>query len=294
MAELNITKSILSISSPGTFLVHDNPEAARKLTRECNDFAASLVSRHPNSFGFWASLPLPDVASSTAEIAHAFVDLNANGVIMLTHHQGVYLGDKRFDPIFDELNQRKAKVFIHPTTPCKAACGNHGPTAAVPLAQYPSPMFEFLFDTARAVINLFVSGTVARCPDITFVIPHAGGALPPLIERFTAFSTVFPSAQSLKLSSDTVKETFRKQFYFDLAGTPFPDQIHGLLRYVDTSRLLYGSDYPWTPGAVVGLLVKRMEGESKDIWTEEEIGAVLRTNAERMLGVKSKMKHTHL
>jgi 6-methylsalicylate decarboxylase len=223
MAQLNITKSILSISSPGTFLIPNDSAAARKLSRECNDFAAELISRRPKQFGFWASLPLPDIDGSLEEIAYALDELKADGVTLHTNSHGIYLGDKTFDPIFNELNRRKANVFIHPTTPCI----NHGQTPAAPLPQYPSPMCEFLFDTARIVINLFISGTIARCPDITFIIPHAGGTLPPLIERFTAFTSIIPSAQELKLSSEVVKETFGKQFYFDLAGMPFPDQIHG-------------------------------------------------------------------
>ena len=81
-----------------------------------------------------------------------------------------------------------------------------------------------------------------------------------------------------------VKETFRRQFYFDLAGTPFPDQVHGLLRFVGSTRLLYGSDFPFTPGPVVGTMVEKMEEESKKIWTAQEVSGILRTNAEKMLG----------
>jgi predicted TIM-barrel fold metal-dependent hydrolase len=214
MAQLDITKSILSISSPGIFLIPNVSAAARKLSRECNDFAAELISRRPKQFGFWASLPLPDINGSLEEIAYALYELKVDGVTLHTNFHGIYLGDTAFDPIFNELNRRKAKIFIHPTTPCI----RHGPTPAAPLPQYPSPMCEFLFDTARTVINFFISGTIARCLNITFIISHAGGALPPLIERFTAFTSILPSAQELKLSSEVVKETFGKQFYFDLAA----------------------------------------------------------------------------
>ena len=80
-----------------------------------------------------------------------------------------------------------------------------------------------------------------------------------------------------------MRETFGKQFYFDVAGMPFPDQIHGLLRFVEPSRLLYGSDFPFTPGAVAGMLAKKMEGESGKIWNEEQVKGILKGNAERML-----------
>ena len=124
MKQLNISKSIISISSPGTYLIAGDNVAGRKLTRRCNDYGAELVSRHPSSLGFWASLPLPDVEGALQEIPYIFESLKADGVIMETNHHGTYLGDPSLDPVFDELNRRHAKVFIHPTTPCMQSC--HG------------------------------------------------------------------------------------------------------------------------------------------------------------------------
>ena len=89
MQELNITKSIISITTPGThFLEHDH-EFGRRVTRQCNEFAADLKKRRPKQFGYWASLPLPDIEGSLAEIAYVFDTLNADGVTVLTNHHGV-------------------------------------------------------------------------------------------------------------------------------------------------------------------------------------------------------------
>src|SRR5689334_2452781 len=106
MRQANITKSILSITSPGTHLVPGDDALARNITRRCNEFAADLKRRHPDKFGFWASLPLPDVEGSLAEIEYALDTLNADGVAVLTNAHGVYLGDKILDPIFEALNYR--------------------------------------------------------------------------------------------------------------------------------------------------------------------------------------------
>lgn len=286
MKKLNISKSILSISSPGTYLRLDDPSAARKLNRQCNDYAAELVSRHPSLLGLWGSLPLPDVEGALKEIPHIFDTIKADGVTLETNHHGTYLGDSSFDVVFDELNRRHAKVFIHPTTPCMQSCHGHGPTPAATLTRFPNPMFEFMFESARAVINLFLSGTIARCPNITFIIPHAGGALPPLIERFVSFAAILGENQNL--TSKVVKDTFAAQFYFDLAGFPFPDQIWGLLRYVGTDRLLYGSDCPYTPEGTVVKLAEVMTAEMGEIWSDEERRAVLVGNARRLLGMDSR------
>src|SRR5882757_1975691 len=175
MKRLGISKSILSITSPGTNLVPGDRELAIKVSRECNEYAGDLKHRSPEAFGFWASLPLPFVAESLAEIEHSLDRLNADGFGLLSNYNGIYIGDERLDPIFEELNRRNAKVFIHPTGPC--VVGNHGLPAsrASPLKQFPDPMYEFLFDTTRCAINLFLSGTVSRYPNITYILSHAGG-----------------------------------------------------------------------------------------------------------------------
>ncbi|KAJ6437863.1 aminocarboxymuconate-semialdehyde decarboxylase [Purpureocillium lavendulum] len=261
MAKAKIDKAILSITSPGTHLVPGDVALGRNLTRRCNEFAADLKRRHPTKFGFWASLPLPDVEGSMREIEYAFDRLGADGVAVLTNAHGVYLGDPVLEPVFRALNKRKATVFVHPTSPCQGNGSVTRPAAALP--QYPNPMFEFLFDTARAVVNLFVSGTMQKIPNVTFILSHAGGALTPLVARFTAFADVL---LGVPLKLESVKATLRSQFYFDLAGFAFPDQIHGLLPYVNESRLTYGSDFPYTAEPSVLDLVKVMNDEIPKIF----------------------------
>lgn len=280
MHRVNISKSILSITSPGTHLKPGDDQLARKTARYCNDFAADLKRRKPEQFGFWASLPLPDTQGSLDEIKHAFDELNADGVTLETNHHGQYLGHRDFDPVFDELNHRRSIVFIHPTTPCMPSGEK-----AVPLPDYPRPMFEFLFDTARAVINLFLSGTVSRCPHITFVIPHVGGALPPLINRFS----VIPNLLNLpdmdkQVTPAWVKERLNRQFYFDTAGWAFPEQIRGLLPYISVERILYGSDFPYTPLGGVLALSADHDKYLHEVFPEEKDQRALCTgNAVRLL-----------
>ena len=290
-SSLNVTKSVLSITSPGTHLTPGEDAEARNLTKRVNEYAAELKRRRPDQFGFFASLPLPDVEGSLAEIAYAADTLNADGFTLMTNHHGFYPGDKKFDPVFDELNRRKAIVFIHPTTPCTALQGG-GCTHAAPLEHtYPRPMFEFFFDTARAYINLFLSGTISRCPDITFVITHAAGTLPPLITRFaTAPALLKLPGIDLSVTPDYVKERLNsEQFFFDTAGWVFPDQIKGLLAYLRDSekgkRIVYGSDYPWTPFAGVKALSEDHDKYLSTFFQGEE-DAVGEGNAKRLLAWK--------
>lgn len=290
----NIARSIISVSSPGTHLVSGDRELAARVTRDCNAYAAELKARRPDRFGYWASLPAPEVDLCLREIARA-ADEGCDGFTMLTNAHGHYLGDPVFDPVFDELNRRKATLFIHPTTPCikcepalaEATNGSvDKPTRATPFAgKFPNPMLEFLFDTARVVSNLFLSGTVKRCPDLKVILPHLAGASPPLLSRWTGYSTFVPSAWE-PYYEDAAREALNRQFWFDLAGFPFPGQIVGLLKGagVDHSRLMVGSDFPFTRAEGVDILLKMMDERMKEMFNEEEVKDMYHRNAERLLG----------
>ena len=266
MERINATKCILSISSPGVHLVANNDELGRKLGRQCNDYAADLKRRRPDQFGFFASMPAPDVEGCLAEIKHAYDSLNCDGVTFKTNAHGVYLGDKRLDPVFDELNRRKEVVFMHPTSPCMS-----DGSIAAPLQFFPRSTYEFFFDTCRAVINLFASGTVSRCPNITFIVPHMGGAFPPLINRFSRVAPILglPGIDP-KLNADMVMERLNTQFYFDTAGWAFTEQIKGLLEYVKVDRMLYGSDFPFTPLAPVIALSEEHDKYLPEVFPNRE------------------------
>lgn len=144
-------------------------------------------------------------------------------------------------------------------------------------------MFELFFDTVRAVINMFMTGFVHKFPKTTVIICHAGGALPSLVERLTNVATAV-LGHADEFNTEAVKRIFGRQFYFDLAGYVFPDQIHGLIRYVDTSRLLYGTDYPFTPGSGALGMSRIMDMELPCVFLDEgDCRAILADNAVKLL-----------
>jgi hypothetical protein len=61
MHKFNIKKSILSISSPGTYFLNKYDKLARKTARECNEYAHDLKEKQADKIGYWAVLPLPNV-----------------------------------------------------------------------------------------------------------------------------------------------------------------------------------------------------------------------------------------
>ncbi|MCP2297963.1 putative metal-dependent hydrolase, TIM-barrel fold [Nocardia amikacinitolerans] len=233
MDQLGVTKQYVSITSPGVNLT-DNIAAARTLARRVNEEGARLKTAHPDRFGFFASTPLPDIDGALAEIAYALDDLGAAGLVFETNFNGTYLGNDVLEPVYAELNRRKAVLFLHPTSP-HTACGTLD--TGLP---YPNTMIEFLFDTTRTIANMVLAGIPERHPNIRVIVPHGGAALSVLCSRIDALG-------GRQTGKDQPLRKALKQMHFDLAGSPLPDQLPALLGVADLSRIHYGSDWPFTP-----------------------------------------------
>lgn len=269
MDRLNIGAAILSISAPGLHFGDD--AAARKLARYTNDEGARAMRAHPSRFGLFAALPLPDIEGSLDELRYAFDELGCDGVVVESNHNGVYLGDRRLDPVFAELNRRHARVFIHPTNPHCPCCQD---PAALPPIGYPFPMLEFMFETTRAVFNLILSGTLERFPNLKIIVPHAGATIPVLADRVAGLSPALGLSKPLDVPR--FYETLQG-LYYDLAGFPLPRQIGPLLDIADAKRILYGSDWPYTPEAFVTKLAGQLD--TTPLLSVQMRGDVMRNNA---------------
>jgi predicted TIM-barrel fold metal-dependent hydrolase len=224
MAGARIGTGILSVSTPGVHLGDD--AQARDKAREVNGFAADVVRRHPDRFGFFATLTLPDVEGAIAEAEHAFDRLGADGVVLLANAHGTYLGDPAWDPLMEALNRRRAVVFVHPS--------------ALPGPEMPGlPAFvaDFLLDTTRAAINLARNGCMERYPDLRIILSHAGGFLPYAAERVARMCS--PDGRN-----PGGLERLRR-FWFDVALSSSPYALPSLLAFADPSRITFGSDWPY-------------------------------------------------
>lgn len=238
MDKHGIDTSMLSVSSPTVSFLKD-ASARQRLAREINAYAGALVQRLPQRFGAFATLPLPDVQASIAEIGYALDVLKLDGVVMETNVHGIYLGDARLDPVFAELNRRKATLFLHPTSPpCFESLG----------LGRPAPILEFPLDTSRTVTDLIFAGTLTRYPDIRMIIPHAGGALTAIAERIAGFSTL-PFLEQRPAGGAAEVKRVLASLYYDLAGSASDGAIERLRRLTTVKNILFGSDFPFTPAA---------------------------------------------
>jgi 6-methylsalicylate decarboxylase len=290
MDRYDVGAAVLSVPVPLAFV---EAAARRRLARRLNEFAHDVARRWPGRFGFFATLPLPDVGAAVAEARYALGELGADGVGLLTNEAGIYPGDGRLDPLYAELDARDAVAFVHPTVQAGSATALAGTGASAPVLQ-PS-LLEFPFETTRAVATLLVTRTLERFPRIRFVFTHCGGCVPsvagrlvdrrPLVAAYAemAANGAAPSVERLEElleraqvdASDTLATLF-----YDVALSTDVHALGGLTRLVPTTQLLLGTDYPMAQevGAHVALTgVERFPG-----FTAADRVAVRSGNAARL------------
>ena len=266
MDKLNIVFAALTISSPHPHF--GDAQESIDAIHASNEEGLKMAREYPDKLGIIATLPLPEIEASIDEIEFALKE-GALGFVMPSNAQGVYLGDERLDPVFERLNKHKALLTFHPTTP-----------SAVPqnvLTDFPRPIFEFLFDTTRAVMNMIVNGVPDRYPDIKYVLPHGGAVLPMTPNRIKTNTDRFYPDKKMDIFASL------RFFNYDLAGYVVPNQLGTLLRTTELSHLVYGADGPHT--MINNALFCAKELDETDILTDEQRNIIYIENAKRLLGI---------
>jgi 6-methylsalicylate decarboxylase len=238
-----IATAIFSVSTPGAYI--GNAAEAREIARRVNIETAQIVAKNPARFGFFATLCLPDIEGSIEEARRAFDELKADGVVLMTNTDGVYMGDPSLEPLMSQLNERAAVVFLHPgALPGKLVPGVEAFVA------------DLLLDTVRSAVSICKAGWFERFPNLRFILSHAGGFIP-----FAAYRIARACAPDR-----TVVEGLErlKRFYVDTAVASSPTSLPSVLAFAPPSRITFGSDLPYANASRAGAFTSMLDDYPMD------------------------------
>lgn len=257
MDAAGVSRALLSVTTPGVPAAGD---VGRRIARESNEYAARLATDHGRRFGSFVCLPMDDVDAALQELAYGLDVLHAQGVGLFTSYSGRWLGDAHFDPLFEELERRRAIVYVHPTS--AACCARLMPEIADTLIEYGT-------DTTRAIASYVYRGAARRFPNVRMIWSHSAGTMPYLIERFDG-------ADRGDAARAQAPDGFRAsvgRFWYDIAQASNPVATRALRAVVPVERIVFGTDYPFRTSLEH---VRGLEGGK--VFDRAELAGIYRTH----------------
>ena len=246
MDSAGIRTAVLTMPAPQPY--YGDAKESAECIRRVNEVSAKVKQQYPGRFKFCAALPLPDVDAAIREAIYALDTLGADGVKLATNSRGQYLGDEELDPLMKVLDERNAVIIIHPHRPT--------PYPEEIIATTPLAMYEYPAETTRAVVNMLARNVLVRYPNLKIIVPHCGSFLPLALPRM---KSILPAMVAQGYMQPIDWEANLSRLYFDLAGNPTVEVLRSLLTLTTPDHILYGSDYPYLPDAVLRANLQRLK-----------------------------------
>jgi len=213
-----------------------NESTSRFWTEHCNDLIYRITELYPKNFVGVAQLPqTPGIAPASTCVTELERCVNEFGFIgcnLNPDPSGGYwtdppLGDRYWYPIYEKMVDLKVPAMIHVSAACNPAFQTTGS--------------HYLSADTTAFVQLMTSDVFNDFPDLKFIIPHGGGAIPYHWGRFRGLADM--------MGRPPLDELLMNNVYFDTCVYHQPG-IDLLLKVIPIKNILFASEMV---GAVRGI-----------------------------------------
>ena len=212
-----------------------NEATSAAWTRACNDLIKRVIDLYPDNFVGVCQLPqspgMP-VAHSIAELERCvdelgFVGCNLNPDPSGGHWSAPPLTDRQWYPLYEKMVELDVPAMIHVSASCNP---NFHATGA-----------HYINADTTAFMQFIEGDLFENFPQLRFVIPHGGGAVPYHWGRYRGLADMLKRPP---LSEHVMKNVFFDTCVYHQAG------IDLLVKVIDLDNILFGSEMV---GAVRGI-----------------------------------------
>ncbi len=204
-------------------------------TRACNDLIKRVVDLYPETFIGVCQLPQSPGVSIEGSIAElercvtelSFVGCNLNPDPSGGHWTSPPLTDRAWYPFFEKMVELDVPAMIHVSGSCNP---NFHATGA-----------HYINADTTAFMQFLEGDLFADFPDLRFVIPHGGGAVPYHWGRYRGLADM--------LNKPPLRQHVMRNVFFDTCVYHQPG-IDLLFEVIDVDNILFGSEMV---GAVRGI-----------------------------------------
>jgi 4-oxalmesaconate hydratase len=212
-----------------------NEQVSLAWSRACNDLIARVVALFPETFVGVCQLPQSPgvpVEHSLGELRRCvdelgFIGLNLSPDPSGGRWDGLPLTDASWFPIYDAMVELEVPAMIHVSSSCNV---NFHATGA-----------HYMNADTTAFMQLLQGDLFGTFPDLRFVIPHGGGAVPYHWGRYRGLADMLEKPD---LSTHLMRNVYFDTCVYHQAG------INLLFEVIDIDNILFGSEMV---GAVRGI-----------------------------------------
>jgi aminocarboxymuconate-semialdehyde decarboxylase len=242
MDKAGVDLAVITLPAPSVFW--GGPEQSLGAAQTANNAFAEAQEAYPDRIRWMASLPWEYPQAAVTELERA-CEIGAVGVLTLGNINGRHLCDELFQPIWEAIDNRGLPVLLHPTYPPgidELALTQYAMVASI----------GFMIDTSTAVIRMINDGFFDRFPNLKLIAAHAGATLPFLVGRL---DQVFDKTKRARVNIDRPPSEYLQHIYYD-SVTYRQESLEMCLQVGTEDRVMFGSDYPFNIGDMVGCLAR--------------------------------------
>lgn len=239
------------------------PSESRDWSRRLNASMLELVRSEGTDRPILATVSVHDPEAAAADLADAVLVDGFDGLILSTDPHGHDdIGSAALDAVWSAAEELGVPVMLHPPT--------DGPSSRLPSIGGFGNVYGRLVDTTLAASRVILSGVIDRHPKLSIVLVHGGGFLPFQANRFDG-GHALPPLNGHRMERES-PSAYLRDFHYDTVALSAA-AISLLEDVVGSSRLVFGSDYPFPLGGADPVSPVRAG------LAPENVGAVLGGNA---------------
>ena len=224
----------------------DDPASARAWARASNDLIGRVVDLFPENFAAVCQLPQTpggSLADSVDEVRRCVEELGFVGCNLNPDPSGGFwtsrpLTDEYWFPLYEALIELDVPAMIHVSSSCNDnfhALGAH-----------------YLNADTTAFMQLIQGDLFGRFPDLRFVIPHGGGAVPYHWGRFLGLAD--------RLERPALDEHVMRNVFFDTCVYHQPG-VDLLTKVIDPENILFASE-------MLGAVPRGVDPKTGQFWDD--------------------------
>lgn len=245
MDRAGIEICILSLTSPGVQSVAD-PKAASDLARSANDYASSLIQRHPDRFSAFAAVALQNPKGAAEELERSVTELGFKGALVNGYsnigpgEQVQYLDAAPLGEFWERAAALNVPVYLHPREPL--------PSQTRSISGYPElggSAWAFGQETASHAIRLMLSGLFDTHPGLQVILGHLGEGIPSLLPRMQHRLDEQREGEKGSKARQRSSHYFANNFYLTTSGHFHTNQFLEAVEQIGAERMLFSVDYPF-------------------------------------------------